>query len=563
MISAQMVKKISVSNHQSTEEVDTACRNTLCRTDPYVDREKLKTAKGNRVTGTCEWIRNNSTYQSWLDGNPPLLSITGGPGMGKTMLSIFLTEELERISQQTESTMLLFFFCDNQDKKRNTAVAILGGLLYQIVTKRPDLMKRHVLPYFETEERRKDTMSSLETLWIIFQMLLQDPDLGTTFCVLDGLDECDDGSSQAIIAKLVHFSLQHRQSTDRAPRLVIVSRELLGLEKCARVKLDPDNEGRVTSDVERFISFRINDLSRIPGFKGEFSIHVQTTLLERANGTFLWVGFVMNELSHKKTCIEVQETLDKIPRGLSVIYSRMLLQIEESRRSTTIQILHWVTMAVRPLTLRDLAVAIDVQPFRHLSVEQTILEQISFCRPFIKVHENKVRLVHQSARDYLLREEVDRNPVLEDFRIKPQKVHLELARKCLNHISDTSWSEQSPFSNYAVLHWPEHARDCYTHAGELFDLSLPFLQDKSSLRRKWIQSYRKEKPSAPFDLLYVASYFGIVPWVEIFIKKKRKFSFSNPANRKDKVHGQTPLSWAAGGGHEAVVKLLQPTIPTL
>jgi hypothetical protein len=132
------------------------------------------------------------------------------------MLSIFLTEELERISQQTESTMLLFFFCDNQDKKRNTAVAILGGLLYQIVEKRPDLMKRHVLPYFET----------VETLWIIFRKLLQDPDLGTTFCVLDGLNECDDGSSQAIVANLVNFPLQHRQSTDRAPRLVIVSREL-------------------------------------------------------------------------------------------------------------------------------------------------------------------------------------------------------------------------------------------------------------------------------------------------------------------------------------------------
>src|SRR6202012_2403708 len=111
---------------------------------------------------------------------------------------------------------------------------------------------------------------------------------------------------------------------------------------------------------------------------------------------------------------------DAIPRGLPEIYSRMLLQIEESRRSTTIQILHWVTMAFRPLTLRELAAAIDVQPFRHLSVEKTLHSYIRFCSPFVKVHKNEVRLVHQSARDYLLREGTDQDPVLEYFRIKPE-----------------------------------------------------------------------------------------------------------------------------------------------
>ncbi|KAH0538358.1 hypothetical protein FGG08_005053 [Glutinoglossum americanum] len=552
------------------EEAVVACRNALFLTDPDIHRESLKTDKGDRVPGTCEWIRKNAVYQSWLDGDIPLLWISGGPGKGKTMLSIFLTEELEHISRQTKSIILLFFFCVNQDQKRNTAVAILRGLLYQIVEKRPNLIKRHVLPYFETAERRKDTISSLGTLWIIFRKLLQDPDLGTTFCVLDGLDECDDGSSQEIIAKLVSF-LQHPQSTDRALRLVIVSRELSGLGKCARVELDPDNEGRVTSDVKQFISFRIKDLSRIPGFEEEFSIYVQNTLLQRADGTFLWVGLVMKELSEKKTCIEVQETLDKIPQGLPAIYSRMLLQIEESRRSTAVQILHWVMMAVRPLTLRELAAAISVQPPRYRSAEEAVCDLITLCNPFLRVHNNEVSLVHKSARDYLLREETDRNPVLEEFRIKPEKAHLELARKCLSCISDTSCSEESPLSNYAVLHWPEHARDSSIHAGELLDLSLPFFQDKSGLRRRWEQSYIKARlsvpfnlkrqntfglnPLTPFDLLHVASHFGIVAWVDIFVKR-RNFSFFNPANKKDKEYGHIPLSYAAENGHEAVVKLL-------
>jgi hypothetical protein len=46
------------------------------------------------------------------------------------MLSIFLTEELERISQETENAELLFYFCSHQDEKRNTALTLLRGLVY-------------------------------------------------------------------------------------------------------------------------------------------------------------------------------------------------------------------------------------------------------------------------------------------------------------------------------------------------------------------------------------------------------------------------------------------------
>jgi hypothetical protein len=68
------------------------------------------------------------------------------------MLSIFLTEELEKIMQNMEDAKLLFYFCDHRDENRNNAVAILRGLVYQVITKRPTLVK-HVLRYFETEER--------------------------------------------------------------------------------------------------------------------------------------------------------------------------------------------------------------------------------------------------------------------------------------------------------------------------------------------------------------------------------------------------------------------------
>src|ERR1700712_2856456 len=82
-----------------SDEATKACRNELYLTDPHTDRESLISAKGHRARGTCEWIRDNENYQSWLSGSSQLLWILGGPGKGKTMMSIFLTEELERLSK--------------------------------------------------------------------------------------------------------------------------------------------------------------------------------------------------------------------------------------------------------------------------------------------------------------------------------------------------------------------------------------------------------------------------------------------------------------------------------
>jgi ankyrin repeat protein len=550
-----------------------------------VVRESLRSVKGKRVEGTCEWIRNNDTYQSWLHGDTHLLWISGGPGKGKTMLSIFLTEELEKDSGITT----LFFFTNNQDDKRNTAITILRGLLYQIITKCPNLTKQHVLPYFETPEKTQDTLSSLETLWLIFKKLLQDPKLGPTFCVLDGLDECEEDSSRILIAKLTDFfSQQNLRSIDKSIKLVIVSRVLQDLKGTAQIRLDPDHDENVTSDIERFISTRVEELSHIEGFDEKFRVTVESTLLERADGTFLWVGFVMNELSQKKTCTEIEEALSAIPKGLDAIYDRMLLQIESDRRPTAIRILQWVTMAFRPLDLEELAVAINVQSSMSISQERAIRDYVTLCGSFIKLYENKVSFVHQSAKDYLLQKKVHNNSVVEEFRIKPEKAHLELARRCLDHIQEfsslldkrtisessleteesmsvTSSSPEYSFLMYAMENWPEHARYCASHGKELLDISLPFFQKDSSLRQKWTMCYNRRQrqrnflfhPIPPLGLIHLASYFGIVAWVHIFLTKKKPFfRLRKRVNKKDKTKHRTPLTWAARNGQEAVVKLL-------
>jgi ankyrin repeat protein len=531
-------------------------------------------AKGTRVAGTCEWITHNESYRAWLGGGGSrLLWISGGPGKGKTMMSVFLTEELEKRASSTDNAQSIFCFCSYQDDKCNTGIAVLRGLVHQIVTKRPGLVK-HALPFFETPERTQQTVSSLETLWVIFSKLVGDADLGNMFCVLDGLDECDEGTLRALVPKMVGlFSPQTPSptSTSTAFRLVIVSRDMLSLRGCVRVKLDPDNNEKVASDIERFISMRVDDLSKIEGFNDEIRTAVQTTLLKRAEGTFLWVGFAMDELLQKWTCTEVLKALEGLPSGLPAIYGRMLLQIPVERRQTSSLILRWVTMALRPLKLQELAEVLDVQPSLPLiTIEHATRDAIAQCGPLLTVQEQDVRLVHQSARDYLLRRERSCNAVLEEFRIEPERAHLELAQSCLRYIAhsslqykaldltDESFRHRPSFLRYAVLQWPEHARSCSELAVELFSPPSSFPLTDSTLRENWFEAYLDARafstfPTSLFDL---ACYIGVGPWVRAIITQKSQTSgVYSLVNRKDD-NGWTALHFAANRGHEAVVQLL-------
>jgi hypothetical protein len=163
--------------------------------------------------------------------------------------------------------------------------------------------------------------------------------------------------------------------------------------------------------------------------------------MERAQGTFLWVGFVVAELSKKRTYTGIEESLRDLPPGLDAIYSRMLLQAkcswerESSGQNVIREILCWVTMAVRPLMLQELTAAIAFSTV--ISDEQTIRDQITLCEPILKIQDLRVSLVHQSASDYLLREVSDTDPILEEFRIKALEAHAELARTCMDYIEQS------------------------------------------------------------------------------------------------------------------------------
>lgn len=132
----------------------------------------------------------------------------------------------------------------------------------------------------------------------------------------------------------------------------------------------------------------------------------------------------------------------------------MLRHIPEKKREICAKLLRWITLASRPLSLNELAAAVEIfQDFSVLDQTRSLLDQLAFCGPFLKFEGNTVQLVHQSARDYLLRAGQDEDIIVESFRIEPKSAHLELARVCLEKILEYMSQEPPSICLQRCVSW--------------------------------------------------------------------------------------------------------------
>ena len=154
--------------------------------DPLTDIAEIQNQKDKLLEGSCSWVLKNAAYIEWINSNcSKVLWIHGKPGKGKTMIAISLIESLH--SNISNSSLGAYIFCDNTIDKRNTTLAVMKSLLYQILSQQPGLLKL-LLRDFEIQKIR--LFSSLEAVWGILQNVLNNSSLREVYFVVDGLDEC-------------------------------------------------------------------------------------------------------------------------------------------------------------------------------------------------------------------------------------------------------------------------------------------------------------------------------------------------------------------------------------
>jgi uncharacterized delta-60 repeat protein len=411
---------------------DKECLQDLYVTNPHDDKRRIEETKGGLLEDSYLWILEHSDFQQWRnDQQGRLLWIKGDPGKGKTMLLCGIINELKKSMAKTE--LLSYFFCQATDLKINNATAVLRGLVYMLADLQPTFIAHIRKKYDHARKSLFEDTNAWVALSEIFTSILQDPSLNSTYLIIDALDECETD-----LAKLLQLIVQSMSTTPRV-KWIISSRNKLDIEQQldfdnGQVKLSLElNENHVSYAVDIYIDYKVSQLSSIKE-DSELLEKVRDQMRKKANGTFLWVALVFQQLAEVESW-DVLEELEKMPADLQQLYDRMIRQIQDLRGSTPELCrlaLSTMTLAYRPLHLLELGTMSGL-PKDICHNLKNVMKVVSLCGSFLTVRDDYVYFIHQSAKDYL--DSTNKSEVI--FPSGCGAFHYDLALRSIQTMSQT------------------------------------------------------------------------------------------------------------------------------
>ncbi|KAK1585139.1 WD40-repeat-containing domain protein [Colletotrichum navitas] len=384
----------------SSGELERELLRDLRVSDPRDDKERIERSKGGLLWDSFRWVLDHDDFRQWQDdGQSRMLWVKGDPGKGKTMLMCGIITELEK---RPAGTVLSYFLCQATDARLNNATAVLRGLIYLLLDQQPFLIERLRKKYDHAGKQIFEDVNSWDVLSRTLLFILQDLGSRTTYLVIDALDECETDLSQ-----LLHLIIQASSTTQA--KWLLSSRNRRDIEQVIRPRESQtrlslelkENAELVSRAVNTYISQCISQLAVLEGDVLQQD-RIRSEIQQKANGTFLWVSLVIQEL-HKAEVWEVMDIINDIPAGLDKLYERMIRQIESQGRDRPNhcwKLLSTVAAAYRPLHLEELRVLVDLPPSVS-ATQQNIAAIAGRSGSFLTIRDNVVYIIHQSAKDFL------------------------------------------------------------------------------------------------------------------------------------------------------------------
>ena len=619
-VQVQTLQTQEAMNRRAMSDDEMKCIQTfrLHRAENDQSYEWYKDRVENRVEGTCQWFLEHDHFKQWSEQDSGPLLVSADPGCGKSVLSKYLIDhQLPR-----SATICYFFF---KDQVQNTLRQALCALLHQIFSASPSLI-RHAMPGYS--RNGPNLVNVIAVLQDILHKASHDPKAGPLILVLDALDECNDSDFKDLMGMLQD---QFQSEKDRPSKLKIlltcrpyeqITSKFRVLEDAfPYVRIPGEEESKsISQEVNCVIKHRVNQLAKEKGLDEELKNHLEQRLLEVPHRTYLWVHLVFDYLERgfKKTKKAVEDSITTLPESVNEAYDKILSRSTDRLKAQ--RTLSIILAAVRPLTLREMNVAVNIE-FSPASKSETDLDledEKSFrdtlrnwCGLFISIYDNQVYFLHQTAREFLMPHL--QSPASASVRslfwyglISREQAQLVLAKICIMYLDfhefenkvqvlsyhtgvDYYERRSSPYvltqiDRYALLeysakNWHSHYRRAHIILEDDADLMSTVLRicDTDTDKFKnwfWFEPYGSPVLDAQFDFprLTVASYLGLAGVVELLLE-------GTSQSEIDSVHGSLELAlyyaarWSqkaveyvkheAVFKHEAVVKLLLDRVADL
>ncbi|PMB70810.1 Vegetative incompatibility protein HET-E-1 [Beauveria bassiana] len=346
--------RASVQSLHTSSHLD-KITNWISAPDPSTDLNK---ARQLHQPGTGQWLLLSEQYQLWKTARNSFLWLYGIPGCGKTVLSSTAITDLCD-DEETSPNLVYFYFNFADVEKRSTekAVRSLIDQLYRKCTPAQGLLNSFYAPY-----QKAGGQSSEDALQEILQAMMQE--CGEVWLVLDGLDECETRSQNAVGGTMPWIQKLRGSLTNI--HLLVTSRPGHDIQSCIEtwacaeemISLQSD---LVAHDIKAYIETQVQQIKRWQA-KPDVQRLIATTLRDGANEMFRWVYCQFETIEKCLSLDELRRALASLPPTLDETYARILKRLYPEHKSRAIRLLQLLVYSERPLRLDEAVDAVAVEP---------------------------------------------------------------------------------------------------------------------------------------------------------------------------------------------------------
>ncbi|KAF2818148.1 Pfs, NB-ARC and ankyrin domain protein [Ophiobolus disseminans] len=394
---------------------------------------------------TCKWLLKSEQYLNWLDTTKVgrhhgFLWIKGNAGTGKSTLMKFALVNARKTIK--DHIVLSFFFNARGEDMEKSTIGTYRSLLLQLLKRLPTLQSIFDSLILPTSSFTADHQWNVESLKTMLEQAIRALGDSSVVCFVDALDECEEEQVRDMIqffehigdlAVLHNIRFQVCFSSRHYPHITIRNGFELVLE---------GQEGH-SQDITNYVETEL----KIGNSK--IAQQVRAELQEKASGIFMWVVLVvriLNKESDRGQVHALRRKLQEIPGDLHELF-RDILTRDTHNKDGLVLCIQWILFAKQPLSPEQLYHAIlsgvDFEAVREWDpgeitkdvVKRFILDSSKGLAEVTVSGEPKAQFIHESVRDFLLKEN-GLGKIWPEFGSNFQgQSHERLKQCCFNYIS--------------------------------------------------------------------------------------------------------------------------------
>jgi hypothetical protein len=341
----------------------------------------------------------------------------------------------------------------------------------------------------------------------------------------------------------------------------------------------------ISKEIDIVIKAQVQKIGSDLGLRDSVQTSLQRELLGMTHRTYLWLKLIVDVIYKRleaTTKTELQQAIRSMPPTVDDAYEEILKRSPNISRAR--KLLHIIVAAVRPLTLKEINLALAIKEESHSQEELELKQEEDFknivtnlCGLFVAVFDSKVYLIHQTAKEFLVKDDAIRPSTMGiwKYSLEPKESDLILAKICMRYLcfaefesdplvipgerrfTTEAWKyidqykERHAFLEYSARQWTSHFRRANTAKEHEVKLALEVCNVKSKRFLTWFQvsTYREQSCPNGFTELMMGSYFGLETVVTTLLERGAAIEATDE-------HGQTALHKAAKGGDEEIIQIL-------